>query len=525
MRGGIAHGANENRSSTAKKVSWENLHNLCQVRLFAAEEAPSFSGAALQEQYQAKETKFLHHAKPVSENDLPPGFTNFAVKDNIGGRNVSLGMDAQVQWHCPERFLNNAAWQVVVVNETAVVSEEQKREHVVPESIYENVDLIPWSPMEPLETSLGTKELPEIPLCCDEDEEDIEQVIKGRDGIRIHGKISEKNEPDGRVADLPIESPASLPTLSARQPDQGLNNLFMTDVDPSVVAAFARAYAVLKARERGSLVDHDLLLKTLGNPTLIRALLPLNKDLALQLRDLSRQVNESLLKSSCYNEVGRKSANAAFMGSGMFNLPGAPGSRSSLSVESSSEPLNFVSWSTRPFLGAKAEDKAYAHGESQSSNLGVSGISTSQQSVNRQDIMKDLIHQHGMERSRSEVYSRGPTEMEHVVGTKPLPIAERHRNPVLGSSTQIGQGGQQSGTSGYGRGEGFSSARFGAEASQARFQKPCIYFNTPKGCRRGASCFYQHTVSSDQPYGERARTEFFPFQSTKRPKSSVQDRD
>ncbi|KAI5062331.1 hypothetical protein GOP47_0022870 [Adiantum capillus-veneris] len=493
------------------------------VRLFAAEDAPSLLGTSVQELYQAKETKFLHAAKPVSESDLPPGFVNFAARQTGSGADLSLGMDSQVQWCCPEKFLLRLAWQVATGSQSMEVFAEQSRQLGVPEATYPHLNLIPASPGEPPETAAEAKvtDVPEIPVFSVDDEDELEEGFNpGGDVAQNLRKGAVKTERPGSVSSGPSTSSLS---WSAGQVDQGANSICMSNADPNVAAAAAAAYAVLKAKERGTLVDHDLLIKILTNPILIKTLLASKQSVGLQLRDLPRAASEGVDKDI---DLGRSVGNTS-LGSNLFGLPVSLGSKTVISAsESMPESTNFHAWnasshigSSRPFLASRADDNFFARTEMQGM-----GFPPSQMLPNRQDAFKDLMHQHGLERSRIEGLSRGLTEMDFMGSMKPLSAGERHR-PVIGPFSQVGPGSQHGGVSVHGRGDGFPSARYGGEQSQSRFQKPCIYFNTPKGCRRGTSCFYLHNSASEQPYNEQPRTDFFQFQAAKRQKFGVPERE
>lgn len=154
MRGAISpfvQKSSESRPTSSKNVSWETLDRLCQVRLFAAEDAPCLSGTALQELFQVKKTGFLHTVIPVSEKDLPPGFVSFAVKRTRLGAESIVAMDAQIRWRCPEKFVYNSMWQVAAGGGSTEASAEHKREARVLEAVYPRSSA-PSSPVESQET-------------------------------------------------------------------------------------------------------------------------------------------------------------------------------------------------------------------------------------------------------------------------------------------------------------------------------------------------------------------------------------
>eukprot|EP00250_Pteridium_aquilinum_P029849 c40231_g1_i1 orf=399-2039(+) len=546
MRGAIAL-STDNWSTSSKKVSWETVQKLCQVRLFAAEDAPLLSGTTLQELYQEKETKFLHAVEPVSESDLPPGFVSFAVKQTGIGANTNVGMDSQVQWREPEKFLYKVAWLVAAGGESIEVFAESRRELGVQEAVYSQSNAIPASPVEPQETpaELNDHVVPEIPVFSVEDEDELEEGFSpgtsgfesSNMGLKLGDVASPSQSPSKGFEKIePGEKPggSSSTTWQEGQADQGPSTSCLSDADPNVAAAAAAAYAVLKAKERGALVDHDLLIKILTNPILIKALLASNRNLDSQPRDLLRAISEGADKVCNYtgdNELaGRGKSNS--MGSNMFALPVKLGGKATVSaVEDAQgvhESTNSQAWNpfnhrgtARPIVGSRAEDQFYGRAEMPGQTTGTSGIGVplSQMIPNRQNVLKDLIQKHGIEKSRNEGLPRGLTEMEFIGNT------ERLRAPILGTFSQLGAGNKQVAASSHGRNDGFSHGRPGGEMVHSRFQKPCLYFNTPKGCRRGTSCFYLHDSAPEQSYNEQSRTDFFQFQQAKRPKFGVPEKD
>lgn len=70
-----------------------------QVRLFAAEDAPSQSSTVRQDLLQAKKTKFLHPANLTVPVDIPPGFGPSAPKET---EPVVAVIIAQISWRNPE---------------------------------------------------------------------------------------------------------------------------------------------------------------------------------------------------------------------------------------------------------------------------------------------------------------------------------------------------------------------------------------------------------------------------------------
>lgn len=549
MRGVIAL-STDNQPTSSKKVCWESLEKLCQVRLFAAEDAPLLSGTTLQDLYQAKETKFLHVVKPVHETDMPPGFVSFAAKPTGVGASSNASMDTQVFWRIPEKFFGKPGWQVAAGGGSFEDLAERKRELLTTEAIYSSFDVVPPSPGEPQEVFAESENhvFPEVPLFCIEDDDEMEEGCTP--GISTYDLLN--NGMKAEVDTLPNQSPRrgsgkneagekpgglfSASTWQGGQPEQETNTSSLAESDPNVAAAAAAAYAVLKAKERGALVDHDLLIKILTNPILIKTLLAANQDLPSKPRDFLRAISEDALKGRNNNELasGRGTSNALCgMGSNIFPPSNQPGCRTNPTSEnmqgmheaSSNQPWNTFGHheASRTFLGPRVDQLFYGRSEA-GQGKGTLGLSVSPSLAYRQDVFKDLVQQHGLEKIRNEGQLRGFSEMEIVCNNKLVPGAEMLRGTGLGSFSQLGVGSQVA-TPSHGRNDGFSQSRFTGEMSQSRFQKPCLYFNTPKGCRRGTTCFYLHDSASEPPYIDQSRSDFFQFQQSKRPKFGAPEKD
>jgi len=123
-----------------KKVSWAAGDRLCQVRLFAAEDAPDVSGTAHQDLLQAKQTKFMHATVPISPSDLPPGF---GVTAPMSMRPAVADVMPWVPWRVPAVFNLHPSWRVVAGGESKEVAVQRQREVRVLEAVYPRPSSIP----------------------------------------------------------------------------------------------------------------------------------------------------------------------------------------------------------------------------------------------------------------------------------------------------------------------------------------------------------------------------------------------
>ncbi|CAK9196485.1 unnamed protein product, partial [Sphagnum troendelagicum] len=240
------------QARVSKKVSWAAGDRLCQVRLFAAEDAPDSSGTACQDLLQAKQTKFMHATVPISSNALPPGFTptaTMSMKPAVGA------VLPQVPWRVPTLFNLHPSWRVVAGGESKEVALQRQREVRVLEAVYPRTSSIPESPAEPLEPQLPfndemTVVIPVVPV----DDDTLDQD----DGLT--STVDKLHFPQESAA----KDPSSKPSLPAVPPS------CQTETEPDVIAAAAAAYAALSQSNDHTKIDCGLLLKFLRNPSMMK---------------------------------------------------------------------------------------------------------------------------------------------------------------------------------------------------------------------------------------------------------------
>eukprot|EP00252_Welwitschia_mirabilis_P016870 TRINITY_DN3753_c0_g1_i5.p1 TRINITY_DN3753_c0_g1~~TRINITY_DN3753_c0_g1_i5.p1 ORF type:complete len:146 (+),score=16.63 TRINITY_DN3753_c0_g1_i5:830-1267(+) len=91
---------------SARRVSWAPENNLCQVRLFLAEDAPFQAGQIeQQDQLQAKKPVSLCAGQSPHSFDLPPGFEKGVP---IPQKQELDNISPQTTWRCPPRVCLNS---------------------------------------------------------------------------------------------------------------------------------------------------------------------------------------------------------------------------------------------------------------------------------------------------------------------------------------------------------------------------------------------------------------------------------
>eukprot|EP00250_Pteridium_aquilinum_P008467 c17971_g1_i1 orf=781-2496(-) len=515
-----------------KNVTWATQDKLHQVRLFAAEDAPSLSGLVLQDLLEAKKTKFMHALVPVSTDDLPPGFEGVATKRARLDIDAILAMVAQITWRSPERFCYDPSWRVAVGDESSEVNLQRQREVRVLEAVYPRPSAIPTSSMEPPEAppDFGDSQVPEIPLIPTDDEEDgmEEDELSVAGGTRTSKSSSSplKDSMSGDEASLtypPGYSPpkdAQALTLksqskggsssAAAQFNSDLTTTFFKNADPDVAAAAAAAYAVLKAKESGALIDHELLIQILSNPLLIETLTASHQSLTIPLGDSSSSTSSSRENA---NGNGLKMRGEPY---GEGSLLGGASSLSSFIMQGrqrydSSEGMQGNSvvpgWGSNSSGLATSQGRGYpmvgAHemlGQARGAYGSIGPPGRSYPPVPRQDISRELIQQHGMAGMISnEAQSRqsaAPMAFDEVMVGHEL---DRYRlSAVPGSKGQPWIASALP-SAAIARSNLAPQDRLGG----AKIRKQCFFFNTPRGCRNGVYCNFLHEAGPEKALPER----------------------
>lgn len=258
-----------------KTVTWPVDHKICEVRHFLVDDAPSSLGAAIQEHLQCEQSNAheayhssrLHvpgvvkRARLELEVDVPPGFGQTPSGGKSSRLNAQLDavMAVTCQWRGPPKLLLDASWLWAGGEESLEVASQQQRERRFFEAFYPRLASIPDSPSEPLQESnkeiddTPVAEVPLVPLEEQEPEnEDMEQESISTAGEEL----------------LALPSNGSLHGILFERQQESSIGL----ADSNMAAAAAAACIVVKALGESDLVDEKLLLELLKNPSLLKSL-------------------------------------------------------------------------------------------------------------------------------------------------------------------------------------------------------------------------------------------------------------
>ncbi|GAB2250366.1 hypothetical protein Droror1_Dr00013725 [Drosera rotundifolia] len=469
-----------------KRVSWASDGNLCQVRLFLLEDAPSQVGFAAQDHLQAKRTPHISQASYllqsnglVSDDSLPPGFEEYSPAIQLKNRLAQIPL---AKWICPPRFILNSRWQVVAGEESKEVGNENEREIRVLEAIYPRPSAIPPNAVDSLDKANPVPDDQETPLISitpiEEEEDATEDLPMGYASIATasfspsasrlsHGSLSSSSE---------STSPQSVGAHANGKLGVGMmsNSQVNGKAELASVASTAAAGLMKTSYETRSLIDHDLLAKILGNPKIL--------DELVQHQGASSSSENAPISLEAWQMAPQQQPITVPIGDPtplpFFNKIE---SSSSVSVVAANGPVHSHMNGTTHVLprnlsapvSGVARVVPYAH----------SGSASLAKDTN---YYKSLIQQHGGEKQPVTLppafigsYNQLPGSSNDLMARSPNPMDYR-----------------------------------------SKVMKPCIFFNSLKGCRHGANCMYQHDPSPQQRVGGISPE----TQTTKRTKIS-EDRD
>ncbi|KAJ6399572.1 hypothetical protein OIU77_020181 [Salix suchowensis] len=230
-------------------------------------------------------------------------------------------------------------------------------------------------------------------------------------------------------------SQSSIPSIPNGKSTAGV----LPGVEPGAVAAASAAFAAVKSNEQGSLIDHDLLIKILSNPILI-------EKLVTDYGAVASAQNIPKIPLSDPQPPHLTVPNPAHI---QMNRAESSTQASSIATQSGS----FYAQPNGTGIGVPPGARVLPPGVSSSPSIG---------STQAKDISyyKNLIQQHGGD--RQEAPQQFGSRYNHQIGTSQDLVNSKSRE------------------------------------SKHKIMKPCIYFNTPRGCRNGANCAYQHDSSSQK---------------------------
>ncbi|CAI9753397.1 unnamed protein product [Fraxinus pennsylvanica] len=448
-------------SKKSKRVNWASDVSLCQVRLFLLEESPSQVGVETQDHLQAKTLRSVQTGSILSDDNLPPGFEGLQ-RGNLW-RN-KLSQLPLIKWRCPSRFEVDGVWRVVAGEESKEVEAQNHREMRVLEAIYPRLSSIPPNPS----VSAGIEDSSQIdhntvliPITPIEDED-----------AALEAPLAFMESNTAPMASQPqILTNETSSSWVSGSTDPHAYEIPETSGDPCVqpdivAAAHAALTAAMSKNDQGNLIDHNLLIKILSDPKMIEQLVT-NHGTASSTQNVPAPSIpnvpptgvQNIPFSSTQNMTSTSTHN--FPSSSSIKLPNP----SSSTINRRDPPSAHV---TRPELISSPATSSRAFfppsriGLIPNSRPSAPDIIFAPPPSARPPIAKDinyyksLIQQHGAERQ----------EGLPQFGNQQLGTIQEHLNVAKSRDPKL------------------------------KVMRPCIYFNSARGCRNGANCAYLHETSS-----------------------------
>ncbi|KAH9330938.1 hypothetical protein KI387_003046 [Taxus chinensis] len=458
-----------------KKVSWAPENNLCQVRLFLAEDAPLQAGQiGVQDQLQAKKPWLWHAIGSGFDYDLPPGFGRSVPAQYVPEEPF---MVPQTAWRIPPRFVINPSWKVAAGDDSQEIKTQCEREVRFLEAVYPRPSAIPPSPVEPAEPDgeHDDSETPLIPLIPIEEEEggdldDSTSKCCSNESLQLSGNNS-SGAPQfgGNNNHGPLLNACAMQsyfdnsnTTRVEESKNIITSPSNPTIEPDVAAAAAAAFfAIMRSNEEGKI------------PTSLQAPLnpPISETKVFVTPEMGSQPSEALEFTNA-RHVPMSSPPPISSSSGIATSQFMPRG-ATVPITSTGPVVCKGVPTTSPMLTASPKWTG---------------------SQNEQ-YYKSLIQQHG-----------GPNKHDHINQG-----GVQYRKDFIQH-----HGGQQGLERGAQLQPGNVGGLCGVDMNKSKFRKPCLYFNSPKGCRRGASCTFLHELI------DRPKIDDSDLQHTKRAKIEIE---
>lgn len=298
--------------------------------------------------------------------------------------------------------------------------------------------LIPITPIEDDDTSDSLEFV--SPICTSEGSQPqcLPKSLVTSGTIDLSAISKSEVKSQGNEPNVPTPNPNEKPAIGV-----------IPGVEPDVVAAASAAFtAIMRSNEEGSLIDRDLLIKILSNPKLLEQLV------------LEHGMPASHL-------IAPKPTSTCITGSLPMPLHASRPVSDAPLLTASSGQFNPVTNTPLPTLIPPISNLRSVPNVAQ--NQIASTAPMKAPPVKDINYYKSLIQQHGGE--RTEAKNETILRFSNLHNQSPLCV-----KPDLIQSSK-------------------------PRELKPKMQKPCIYFNSPTGCRHGANCMFQHDVSFPKRIG------------------------
>ncbi|KAG2692722.1 hypothetical protein I3760_08G065700 [Carya illinoinensis] len=349
---------------------------------------------------------------------------------------IKLSQIHLIKWRSPSQFVLDFTWQVVAGEESKESEVQSQREMRVLEAVYPRPSAIPPNPSVSVDTEdlMHKDEQTLLIPLTPIEDEDVAVDISPDSVVPFNVPISHQSLL--LAPGIPSPSQGSLPTI-ANPPVQKPPAAMVVGAQPDVVASASAAInAIGKTNEHGNLIDPELLITILSNPKMIEKLVT-DYGMATNTQDLPKASSPPVASSDQHPVPINRRVTGTPSSATVLGGPFYP-KPNGVGVQHPNPPISpppVVPVSAPPPVGAPpAKDINY---------------------------YKSLIQQHGEE--RPEALPQYGNRHSHQSGAN-QELTNNHKSRDL----------------------------------RPRIMKPCIYFNSSRGCRNGANCAYQHDTSFQQ---------------------------
>ncbi|KAG9148043.1 hypothetical protein Leryth_003617 [Lithospermum erythrorhizon] len=339
-----------------------------------------------------------------------------------------------IKWNRTPRFMLDPNWHIVAGEESREVAFEKQREMRVLEAIYPRPSAIPANPV-----LVGAKESfhsDQLTLVIPI------TPIEDEDAADPSSHALLTNDGAMNLPVLPLTSQGTFATVAP--PHQ----MAASGIEPHLAVAVAQATlaAVTSNNDQGKLIDPNLLLEILNNPQLIEQLVRMQGS-SSEMQNLPAASTTAPQVASMQDVQKTPGRNIAEQAPLPNKIEPAQGYVSRL--EPSATSITAAS-SSSLYPPSRIAASPSLRQPVPNTSAPSSSVSPAQKDVN---YYRSLIQQHGGERQ--------DTLPNFSTGSN-LPVYSKLRD------------------------------------SETKNVKPCMFYNTPRGCRNGENCAFEHVSTSQQ---------------------------
>lgn len=419
----------------------------------------------------------MHAGVLVSDDNLPPGFEGAQAESLLKNKIAQIPV---IKWSRPPPFVLDIQWRVAAGEESNDMEVQKQREMRVLEAIYPRESSIPPNPsmVAGEETLHNDQNTPVIPITSVEEEEVADPSF---------GTAIPTNAVSSTAQVLQSGVPVSNRSAGNNLPVHGISSPGVApSMEPDAVAQVQAALTAFMADNgQGNLIDRELLIKILSDPKIVGQFfthqgvgtsshsVPAPSTQSMSAASNMRNLRPQASSITAPPQAVVSRADPSFVHSGRTDPPPVQVSRTELVMPSVGGPPNGPFHTAPSRIGPVPSLRPHVP-EAISTPLQtpiatMSTPSSSMPAPVARDInyYKSLIQQHGGERQE----------------TLPPQYSNNHRNNQQLGSVQEAQN------------------SYNSRESKAKIMKPCIYYNSSRGCRHGANCAYLHDASPQQRAG------------------------